>query len=160
MDLIHKYSNELEKILNHSPFDLKNSLKKICVLLQSNIVHFDWVGFYFNNDKKNYLELISFSGAPTEHKKIPYGKGVCGQVAISNKKLIIPNVELEKNYLSCNINVKSEIVIPLFVDNKNIGQIDVDSNSINPFTESDVKFLEFVCEKLAMKIKTLKNEHG
>ena len=116
MDLIHKYSRELEKILNHSPFDLKNSLKKICVLLQSNILHFDWVGFYFNNDKKNYL--------------------------------------------SCNINVKSEIVIPLFVDNKNIGQIDVDSNSINPFTESDVKFLEFVCEKLAMKIKTLKNEHG
>lgn len=156
MDLIHKFTPEIEKILNQNPFDLKGSLSEICEFLRSNIFHFDWVGFYFNNNKKSRLELKSFSGAPTEHKKIPFGKGVCGQVAVSNKKLIVPNVELEKNYLSCNISVRSEIVIPILLNEENIGQIDVDSNSVNPFTENDIKLLEHVCDKIALKIKTLK----
>jgi GAF domain-containing protein len=45
--------------------------------------------------------------------------------------------------------VKSEIVIPLFVDGKNIGQIDIDSNTLNPFTKADERFLEFVCQSIA-----------
>ena len=64
--------------------------------------------------------------------------------------------ETPKNYISCNVNVKSEIVIPILVDQENIGQIDVDSNLINPFTKNDVELLEFVCNKIALKIKTLK----
>ena len=116
MDLVHKFTPKVEKILNQNPFDLDKSLLKICKLLKTNIIHFDWVGFYFTNRKKTHLELKSFSGAPTEHKKIPFGKGVCGQVAMSNKKLIVPDVKLQENYISCNINVKSEIVIPILVD--------------------------------------------
>ena len=156
MDLIHKFTPQIEKILNQNPFNLDDSLNKICQFLRTNVIHFDWVGFYFHNNEKTHLELKSFSGAPTEHKKIPFGIGVCGQVAVSNKKLIVPNVELEQNYLSCNINVKSEIVIPILVNKENIGQIDVDSNSVNPFTKNDIKLLEYVCDKIALKIKTLK----
>ena len=88
MDLVHRFTPKVEKILNQNPFDLDKSLLKICKLLKTNIIHFDWVGFYFTNSKKTHLELKSFYGTPTEHKKIPFGKGVCGQVAISNKKLI------------------------------------------------------------------------
>ena len=156
MDLVHRFTPKIEKILNQNPFDLDKSLLKICKLLKTNIIHFDWVGFYFTNSKKTHLELKSFYGTPTEHKKIPFGKGVCGQVAISNKKLIVPDVKLQKNYISCNTNVKSEIVIPILLDQENIGQIDVDSNSINPFTKNDVELLEFICNKIALKIKTLK----
>ena len=58
--------------------------------------------------------------------------------------------------MSCNVSVKSEIVIPILVNKENIGQIDVDSNSVNPFTKNDIKLLEYVCDKIALKIKTLK----
>jgi len=48
------------------------------------------------------------------------------------------------------LTVKSEIVIPLFVNGENIGQIDIDSNTLNPFTKEDEEFLEFVCAKVAV----------
>ena len=145
MDLVHKFTPKVEKILNQNPFDLDKSLLKICKLLKTNIIHFDWVGFYFTNSKKTHLELKSFYGTPTEHKKIPFGKGVCGQVAISNKKLIVPDVKLQKNYISCNINVKSEIVVPILLDQENIGQIDVDSKIPDRFSNKDVNLLRNIC---------------
>ena len=73
MDLVHRFTPKVEKILNQNPFDLDKSLLKICKLLKTNIIHFDWVGFYFTNSKKTHLELKSFYGTPTEHKKIPFG---------------------------------------------------------------------------------------
>ena len=92
------------------------------------------------------LKLVAFSGDETEHTIIPFGRGVCGQVANSNKPLIVPDVKSEKNYISCNINVKSEIVVPILKNNINIGQIDVDSNTINAFSDIDKIFLEEICE--------------
>ena len=86
------------------------------------------MGFYFH-DNNNHLILKSYYGLKTEHTKIPFGKGICGQTAKSNKHIIVDDVKKEDNYISCNINVKSEIVVPLFVNNKNIGQIDIDSKS-------------------------------
>ena len=50
----------------------------------------------------------------------------------------------QDNYIACSITVKSEIVIPLFVDGENIGQIDIDSNTTAPFTDKDDRFLEWV----------------
>jgi len=58
-------------------------------------------------------------------------------------------VKAQDNYIACSINVKSEIVIPLFVDGQNIGQIDIDSNTTDPFTKADERFLEFVCQSVA-----------
>ncbi|MDB2426609.1 GAF domain-containing protein, partial [Flavobacteriaceae bacterium] len=52
-------------------------------------------------------------------------------------------------YIACSLSVKSEIVVPLFVNNINIGQIDIDSNTLDPFTQEDERFLEFVCESVA-----------
>lgn len=131
-------------------FDSNNSdsikLQQVCDLLKSEINHYDWVGFYFKNGNKNELKLAQFSGEPTEHTIIPFGKGICGQVAISNKNFIVQDVAVQDNYISCGIKVKSEIVIPIFRDGENIGQIDIDSHQINPFAEKDTQLLEFVCE--------------
>ena len=52
-------------------------------------------------------------------------------------------------YIACNISVNSEIVIPIFLNNKNIGQIDIDSDTINAFNAEDEKFLEFVCNEVS-----------
>ena len=127
----------------------EKTLFKKCEILRSNISHYDWVGFYFKNGSKQELKLGPYAGLDTDHKIIPFGKGICGQVALTNKNFVVPDVKKQNNYISCNINVKSEIVIPIFVDGKNIGQIDIDSNILNPFSKRDEEFLEYVCAKVA-----------
>jgi GAF domain-containing protein len=127
----------------------EKTLFKICEILRSKISYYDWVGFYFKNGSKQELKLGPYAGLDTDHKIIPFGKGICGQVALTNKNFVVPNVKKQKNYIACNINVKSEIVIPIFVDGKNIGQIDIDSNILNPFSKQDEEFLEYICAKVA-----------
>lgn len=126
-----------------------DKLQDICNLLHKEVPHYDWVGFYFANIQNKTLHLGPFAGAPTEHTIIPFGKGICGQVAISNTNFIVPDVLQQDNYIACSTTVKSEIVVPLFVNGMNIGQIDIDSNQINAFTKEDEKFLEAVNLKVA-----------
>ena len=128
---------------------LDTTLKDVCELLKSSITYYDWVGFYFKNGEKEELKIGPYAGATTDHEIIPFGKGICGQVAVSNENFVVPDVNSQDNYKGCSLNVKSEIVIPLFVNNINIGQIDIDSNTIDPFTQEDERFLEFVCESVA-----------
>ena len=115
----------------------EHKLEQICQLLQKSVSYYDWVGFYFANHEDKTVHLKAFAGEPTDHTVIPFGKGICGQVAESNANFVVPDVKAQDNYIACSINVKSEIVIPLFKDGKNIGQIDIDSNTIDPFTGLD-----------------------
>ncbi len=124
-------------------------LKQICELLEQNISYYNWVGFYFRNGNKEELLLGPYVGAPTDHTVIPFGKGICGQVAVSNNNFVVPDVAAQDNYIACSFTVKSEIVVPLFVNGENIGQIDIDSNVLDPFTAADELFLEFVNSEVA-----------
>ena len=144
--------NELKPIISDlvsNSSSLDTTLKDVCELLKSSITYYDWVGFYFKNGEKEELKIGPYAGATTDHEIIPFGKGICGQVAVSNENFVVPDVNSQDNYIGCSLNVKSEIVIPLFVNNINIGQIDIDSNTIDPFTQQDERFLEFVCESVA-----------
>lgn len=124
-------------------------LQEICTLLKNSFSHFHWVGFYFVHGNKKELKLSQFAGKPTEHTIIPFGKGICGQVALSNENFVVQDVSEQDNYISCGIDVKSEIVVPIFQDGKNIGQIDIDSHDIAPFTKEDEDLLEYICTKVA-----------
>jgi GAF domain-containing protein len=128
---------------------IKERLTAICELLQTSVSYYDWVGFYFANEEEQKLYLKAFAGIPTDHTVIPFGKGICGQVAVSNENFVVPDVKAQDNYIACSIHVKAEIVIPLFKDGKNIGQIDIDSNTADPFSKQDEQFLEWVNEKVA-----------
>lgn len=139
----------ITKLLQEPKTSINNKLQHICNLLQENIDYYNWVGFYFKNGDKDELKLGPYAGAPTDHTIIPFGKGICGQVALSNKNFVVPDVSKQNNYIACSIHVKSEIVIPLFVNGKNIGQIDIDSHTSDPFTKADEKFLEFVNSKIS-----------
>ena len=134
-------------VSNYSSLD--KTLKDVCELLKYSVPYYDWVGFYFKNGEKEELKIGPYAGLATDHTIIPFGKGICGQVAVSSENLVVPDVNAEDNYIACSLNVKSEIVIPLFVNNINIGQIDIDSNTADPFTPEDERFLEFVCESVA-----------
>ncbi|QLE00649.1 GAF domain-containing protein [Galbibacter sp. BG1] len=140
---------EIKNIIAQSGISVDDKLTKICELLQTNIPYYDWVGFYFKNGDKEELKLRSFAGEPTDHTIIPFGKGICGQVAVSNKNFVVPDVKAQDNYIACSIFVKAEIVIPLFLNGENIGQIDIDSNTADPFTQEDEDFLEFVNAEVA-----------
>jgi GAF domain-containing protein len=124
-------------------------LMAVCELLRNSISYYNWVGFYFADHKTQTLHLGPYVGAETDHTIIPFGKGICGQVAVSNSNFVVPDVAAQDNYIACSFTVKSEIVVPLFVNGENIGQIDIDSHVINPFTEEDERFLEFVNEEIA-----------
>ncbi|CAM1369279.1 Histidine kinase [Tenacibaculum soleae] len=127
-------------------------LQQICDYLAAEISYYDWVGFYFKNGDKDELKLAQFNGEPTDHTIIPFGKGICGQVAVSNENFVVQDVQEQDNYISCGWKVKSEIVIPIFVNKENVGQIDIDSHTVNPFTANDEELLEHVCKKVALFI--------
>ena len=123
---------------------LQVGLDWVCTEIQQKLPNYDWVGFYFHHPQKKELHLRAFAGKPTDHTVIPFGKGICGQVAESNQNFVVDDVSKQNNYISCSLEVKSEVVIPLFVNSKNEGQIDIDSNTPSAFDEKDVAFLEKV----------------
>ncbi len=145
---ISKIKKHITQIVE-SNNSVSEKLQALCNHLKKEIENYDWVGFYFKNDDKRELKLAQYSGEPTEHIIIPFGQGICGQVAVNNKNFIISDVSSQDNYISCGWKVKSEIVIPIFVNGKNIGQIDIDSHTINPFSKKDEILLEFICGKVA-----------
>jgi len=140
---------QIEAIISKPNNTLDDNLLQICQLLEANIEYYNWVGFYFKNGDKNELKLGPYVGEPTDHTIIPFGKGICGQVALSNENFVVPDVATQDNYIACSITVKAEIVVPIFVNGENIGQIDIDSNTPDPFTEADERFLEFICKKVS-----------
>lgn len=133
---------QAKSILKKSGKDKEQKLLGICQLLFDSIPYYDWVGFYFADHDRRVLELGPYVGDETDHVIIPFGKGICGQVANSNETFLVDDVTAQDNYIACSITVKSEIVVPLFVKGVNIGQIDIDSHTKAAFTAEDQEFLE------------------
>ena len=148
---LQELKNNIDKIIESSS-SKDEKLQQICDYLASEVSYYDWVGFYFKNGDKEELKLAQFNGEPTDHTIIPFGKGICGQVAVSNENFIVQDIQEQDNYISCGWKVKSEIVIPIFVNNENIGQIDIDSHTVNPFTDNDELLLEYICNKVSFFI--------
>ena len=144
---INRLKNKVDSILANMN-TTNEKLKAICDVLESEISYYDWVGFYFKNGDKDELKLGQYTGEETAHTIIPFGKGICGQVAVSNQNFVVQDVSNQENYISCGWKVKSEIVIPIFVNKENIGQIDIDSHTANVFTDKDEQLLEYICRKV------------
>ena len=120
--------------------------------LDKKVPHYNWTGFYFMNDEKQQLEIGPYVGDFTDHTTIPYGRGICGQVALSGKTFEVPDVHAQDNYLACSIATKSEIVVPIYSGEKLIGQIDIDSHKLDPFTQEDHDLLEAVADFVSNRL--------
>jgi GAF domain-containing protein len=138
-----KVFQQIEGIVNANPKDL---LLQICSTLKAEVYHYDWVGLYVLDGAKNELVLGPFVGKPTQHTHIAVGKGICGQVAASGETMVVQDVTQVDNYISCGLEVQSEIVVPILKDGRFIAEIDIDSHSAAPFTEEDSVFLNKVAE--------------
>lgn len=133
------------ELVKNNPDDL---LFRICELLKEEVYHYDWVGFYILDQEKNELVLGPFVGKPTPHTHIAVGKGICGQVAESAKTIVVQDVTQVENYISCGLDVQSEIVVPMMKGGRFVAELDIDSHSPAPFTEEDSDFLAKVCDLL------------
>jgi len=136
------------QLVNQNPDDL---LYRICELLKKEVYHYDWVGFYILDQEKNELVLGPFVGKPTQHTHIAVGKGICGQVAASGQTMVVQDVTQVENYISCGLEVQSEIVVPVLKNGKFVAELDIDSHSPAPFRDEDSVFLAKVCDLLADK---------
>lgn len=129
--------------------EVETALQVLPEMLHTRLEKYTWVGFYFMNNRDKTLHLGPYTGNETDHKVIPYGKGICGQVAESGKVFTVEDVSAQDNYIACSIEVKSEIVVPLYLGQDLIGQIDIDSNTRNAFTHDDELFLIDLCSLIA-----------
>lgn len=127
---------------------VQEALQNICALLTEKVEYCQWAGFYFMNSAEETLHLGPFSGEPTEHLVIPYGRGICGQVAMSGQTYRVEEVQQESNYIACSHYTQSEIVVPLYRGSQLIGQIDLDSYSSSAFTLEDQAFLQDLMKML------------
>lgn len=104
-------------------------------------MNFFWIGIFFV--KQNELVLGPFQG-PVACTRIAFGKGVCGTAWKERKIIIVGDVEKFSNHIACSSESKSEIVVPCFKDEKIVAVLDVDSDKLNDFDETDKKYLEEV----------------
>lgn len=146
---------EIEKILKEVKAIAASSksrdeiMQAICVLLEKSIAYYDWVGFYIADEEKEELNLGPYVGDPTEHNRIAYGQGICGQAAVTKKPFVVQDVRKETNYLSCSVKVMSEIVVPILKGKVFIGELDIDSHTVSPFSDRDILLLEKTCAVVA-----------
>ncbi len=110
---------------------------------------FFWVGFYLV--KESELVLGPFQG-PIACTRIQFGRGVCGQAWANSETLLVPNVDVFPGHIACSSLSKSEIVVPLFKNGIVIGVLDVDSDQLNNFDETDKLYLNLLCTWLSERL--------
>jgi L-methionine (R)-S-oxide reductase len=117
--------------------------KDIVEAMAQHLPHFSWTGFYMLDPADpEMLVLGPFVGDPTPHIRIPVNQGICGAAVASGETVIVDDVGSDPRYLSCSIETKSEIVVPIYANGKVVGEIDIDSHDPAAFREDDRLFLE------------------
>ncbi len=124
-------------------------LQQISELLDKEVDVFDWTGFYISSEtEEEMLELGPFVGEETDHTKIPYGTGICGQAAETFDTFVIQDVTKSDNYLACSADVKSEIVVPIMKNGEFVAELDIDSHKKDAITPELRELCESICKKL------------
>lgn len=130
------------KALLQGETDLVANLANTAAALKEQFKWF-WVGFYLV--KNNELVLGPFQG-PVACTRIAKGKGVCGSSWEQAKTLIVPDVDAFPGHIACASASRSEIVLPLFHSNDVVGVLDIDSEHLAHFDETDAYYLNQIIE--------------
>jgi GAF domain-containing protein len=125
----------------------ESALEAMVALLQASVPHYDWVGIYILGNE-GVLTLGPYRGNPTSTPRVQIDRGICGAAVRQKKTIIVPDVHADPRYLECTFETKSEIVVPIITGDSVKGEIDVDSNVVNAFSEEDKNLLEEIAAKL------------
>ncbi len=146
----YKYMNMAIKDLLETEKDEVAVLSNISAFINAYMDRINWVGFYIMREDE--LVLGPFQGGPA-CIRIKVGKGVCGTCVSENKVQLVPNVHEFPGHIACDSNTNSEIVLPITLNGKIYGVLDIDSPILERFTELEEKALietvklieEFLC---------------
>ena len=108
-----------------------------------------YTGVYMYMLRDQVLELEAFDGRPTEHTRIPVGKGVCGRAVAEARDINVADVNDDPGYLACSLETRSERVVLIRRGDEILGQIDVDSDVINGFDDLEEAAVRQVADALA-----------
>ena len=127
------------KALTEDVENVISNLSNASALLWQELADINWAGFY--KMEGGILVLYPFQGK-TACTKIAVGKGVCGTAVAEDRTQLVPDVHQFPGHIACDCASNSEIVVPIHVNGEIWGVLDIDSPSLNRFTEEDQKGLE------------------
>ncbi len=138
-ETIYQSLLHLTESLSNDEKEWISLLSNFTALLKQSFETFSWVGFYLLKNSK--LILGPFQGK-VACSFIELGKGVCGTSAVERKTIIVDDVNKFPGHIACDENSRSEIVVPLFINDQLIGVLDIDSYNYSNFDEVDKLYLE------------------
>jgi L-methionine (R)-S-oxide reductase len=130
--------------------DAQRAMDLTVQLLARHLPDYTWAGIYLLDG--NELFLGPFVGKPSPHTRIPVGRGICGAAAAEKTAIIVDDVNADPRYLACSIETKSEIVVPIMLNDDVLGELDIDSDKPAAFDSVDRALLEHVAALLAPRI--------
>ena len=136
-------------------------MSEIVKLLQQRMLKYNWVGFYMLDSSPGQppvLVLGPFQGAMTPHTRISLHQGICGAAASTGKTVVVDDVSKDTRYLACSHETKSEIVVPIFVRGKVVGELDIDSHFLAAFKEEDRELVEYCADLVGQRLATIPDE--
>lgn len=140
--------NQLEHFIDSND-KLISSLSNFTALLNESISKISWVGFYIKKDDKLFLGPFQGKSACTE---IAIGRGVCGITAQKRVTMIVDDVKNFHDHIACDSSSRSEIVVPIAINEKIWGVLDIDSYELSAFDEIDKYYLEQFCKFLVKRL--------
>lgn len=129
--------------------NLITNLSNFTAALKQTFNKISWVGFYLYDGSKLYLGPFQGKVACTQ---IKIGSGVCGTAAQKLETIIVPDVDKFPGHIACDVESRSEIVVPIIKQDKLFGVLDLDSTEYNSFNETDKKYLEELVDYLSKEI--------
>lgn len=133
--------------LTETTKNLISDLSNISALLFDSLKDVSWVGFYIYSNGK--LLLGPFCGKPA-CTEIEVGRGVCGTSFQKKETIIVKNVHEFPGHIACDSASNSEIVVPIFLENKIVAVLDIDSTSLNRFIDEDKNGLEEISRVISL----------
>ena len=131
----------------------EDAVRRAMHLIHEHLPKYQWVGVYLLRGE--VLELGPYVGPPTEHTRIPVGRGVCGTAVAQGRNQVIEDVRQVENYLACSPTVRSEIVVLIRHADRIVGQIDADCDEVGAFGPEDEACLTEVAALLAPQVAKL-----
>jgi GAF domain-containing protein len=127
----------------------------VCKLLHERMLKYNWVGFYMLEPgaRPPMLVLGAFLGAMTPHTRIPLNQGICGAAASSGQTIVVDDVSKDPRYLACSLETKSEIVVPVFVKGRVVGELDIDSHFCAAFAVEDQQLVQYCAMLVGRKLE-------
>ena len=152
---IEEVRNQLTELAQTVPSS-QELMQAMVKVLHERMLKYNWVGFYLLEPgaQPPMLVLGAFEGAMTPHTRIPLHQGICGAAASSGLTVVVDDVNQDPRYLACSLETKSEIVVPVFVRGKVVGELDIDSHFAAAFTSEHQDLVQHCALLVGKKFET------